>query len=73
MADIEMIPVDSSNVESIGYNESTQTLRVKFLSGGIYEYKNVPIKEFGQLKNAASIGVYLNRNIKNNYPYDKVD
>jgi len=72
MAEIEMAPVDSSNIESIGYDESTQTLRVKFLSGGIYEYKNVPIMEFEQLINASSVGACLNRNIKNNYPYEKV-
>jgi len=37
MCEIEMIPVVSSNVESIGYNERTQILRVKFLNGAIYE------------------------------------
>ena len=72
MSDILMIHVESSNVESIGFNESTQTLRVKFLSGSIYDYKNVPVMEFEQLKNAQSIGSYLNRNIKGNYAYEKV-
>ena len=41
MADIVMIPVVSSNVESIGYDGSTQTLRVRFLNGSTYDYKNV--------------------------------
>ena len=72
MNEIEMIPVVSSNVESIGYNEGTQILRIKFLNGAIYEYKNVPLMEFEQLKNASSIGSYLNRNIVRNYPYEKV-
>ena len=72
MSEIEMIPVVSSNVESIGYDEDTQILKIKFLSGAIYEYKNVPIMEFEQLKNASSVGSYLYRNIKNNYPYEKV-
>ena len=72
MSNIKMIPVVSSNVESIGYDENTQILRVKFLTGAIYEYKNVPIMEFEQLKNAASVGAYLNRNIARIYPYEKV-
>jgi hypothetical protein len=72
MCEIEMIPVVSSNIESIGYNEGTQILRVKFLNGAIYEYKNVPLIEFEQLKNTSSVGSYLNRNIARNYPYEKV-
>ncbi len=73
MSEIEMISVISSNVESIGYDEGTQTLRIKFLTGAIYEYKNVPLMEFEQLKNATSVGSYLNRNIARNYPYGKVN
>ena len=72
MCEIEMIPVVSSNIESIGYNEGTQILRVKFLNGAIYEYKNIPLIEFEQLKNTSSVGSYLNRNIARNYPYEKV-
>ena len=72
MNEIEMIPVVSSNVESIGYNEGTQILRIKFRSGAIYEYKNVPLMEFEQLKNSSSVGSYFNRNIARNYPYEKV-
>ena len=72
MTDIEMVSVVSSNIESIGYDAGTQILRVKFLTGAIYEYKNVPIIEFEQLKNAVSVGSYLNRNIARNYPYEKV-
>ncbi len=72
MADIEMHPVVSSNVESVGYHESTQTLRVKFLNGTTYDYKNVSIVEFEQLKNSPSVGSYLNRNIKGNYAYERV-
>ena len=72
MCEIEMIPVVSSNVESIGYKEETQILRVKFLNGASYEYKNVPLMEFEQLNNASSVGSYLNRNIIHNYPYEKV-
>jgi hypothetical protein len=72
MAEIEMIPVVSSNVDSIGYDPDTQTLRVRFNNGSAYEYMNVPAMEFEQLRSAPSVGSYLNRNVKGNYPYQKV-
>jgi hypothetical protein len=72
MNEIEMIPVVSSSVESIGYSEEIQILKVKFLKGGVYEYKNVSLMEFEQLYNASSVGSYLSRNIARNYPYEKV-
>lgn len=72
MTEIEMISVSSSNVESIGYDETTQTLRIRFLNGAIYEYKNVPIVEFDALKNAPSVGSYLNQNIRNAYPFERI-
>jgi len=72
MENIEMIPVASSNVESIGYDEQQQILYVRFLSGTTYKYLNVPLIEFEQLKNAPSIGSYMHRNIKSFYPYERI-
>lgn len=72
MSNIDMISVVSSNVESIGYDEGSQILQVRFLSGSTYIYMNVPLMEFEQLKVAPSVGSYLNRNIKGNYPYQRV-
>ena len=72
MTEIIMIPVVSSNVDSIGYDENTNILRIKFLNGSIYEYKNVPLIEYMQLKNATSTGSYVNRNIAHNYSYTKI-
>ena len=68
----QMTPVQSSNVASVGYDISTQTLFVQFLNGNIYIYKGVPKFEFENLKTAPSVGSYLNRNIKNVYPYERI-
>lgn len=70
---VEMFPVNSSNVESIGYDETTQTLFVKFLNSYVYIYKGVPSMEFEGLKCAPSVGSYLHRNIKNLYPYERIE
>ncbi len=69
----EMIQVSSSNIESIGYDEQNQEVYVRFLNGSIYAYKGVPIHEFENLRDAASLGSYLHRNYKNVYPYERVE
>lgn len=70
---VEMISVSSSNVESIGYDEQQQILYVRFLSGGLYVYKGVSMYEFEGVRDAPSIGSYLHRNIKNVYPYERIE
>lgn len=69
---IDMVRVSSSNVDSIGYDDATQTLRIDFLNGTAYIYKGVPRVEFDGLQSAPSIGSYLHRNIKNMYPYERI-
>jgi hypothetical protein len=71
--DVEMIAVSSSNVESIGYDETNQLLYVRFTNNTAYVYKGVPVGEFDGLLNAPSIGSYLHRNIKNLFPYERVE
>jgi hypothetical protein len=67
----EMHAVSSSNVESVGYDAANQTVHVRFLNGSTYVYKGVPEHEFENLRTAASVGSYLNRNFKNVYPYER--
>jgi hypothetical protein len=38
----QLIPIQSDNVASAGYDADTQTMTVVFDSGGIYEYAPVP-------------------------------
>ncbi len=66
------ISVSSSNISSIGYDPSSQTLEVEFHSGDIYQYYSVPQSEHTGLMNASSHGTYLNQHIKGNYSYQKV-
>ena len=69
----KMTPVASSNVDSIGYDENTQELYVRFLNNSLYVYKNVPKIEFEGMKDAPSIGSYIHRNLKNVYAYERVE
>ena len=68
----EMLPVDSSNIESVGYDEQTETVYVRFLNSSVYIYKGVSLSEFENLNNAPSVGSYLHRNYKNVYPYERI-
>ena len=69
----EMIPVSSSNIESIGYDEQGQQVYVRFLNQSLYIYKGVPLQEYENLRDAPSLGSYLHRNYKNVYPYERME
>lgn len=66
------IPVDSSNLASIGYDASSETLEVEFKHGGIYQYSDVPEDVYEELMSASSHGVYFSANIRNDYDYIKI-
>ena len=68
----EMIYVDSSNIEAIGYDEIAQDLHVLFLSGAIYAYHSVPREIYDAIMNAPSKGSFLNREVKGVYEYSKL-
>ena len=64
--------VESSNIESIGYDSSSQTLEIEFLNGSIYQYFDIPQYIYDGLIGADSHGKYLADNIKGRYRYSKV-
>lgn len=69
---MERIPVSSSNVQAIGYDEGMQTLEVEFNNGAVYQYFNVPKDEYEGLMNASSKGSYMHSNIKPRYSVSKL-
>ncbi len=66
------IPVSSSNVVSIGYDPSTQTLEVEFHNGNVYQYFDVPQGVHDALMSSGTAGQFLNSNIKGVYRYAKL-
>ena len=63
-----MITVNSTNIDSVGYNADTQTLTVKFkVSGQVYEYLNVPQTLYEGLMASESKGKYINENIRSQF------
>lgn len=65
-------PVESSNLERVGYDRRTQTLRVVFHGGRVYDYVPVPETEYRALLEAESKGKFLNARIKPMYGFRNV-
>lgn len=66
-------PVLSSNLASVGYEPTNQTLEVEFLNGSIYQYSGVQLSVYSGLMAASSHGSYLDQYVKKaGYPYRKV-
>jgi len=66
----EMIFVDSSNIEAIGYESSTMELHVRFLkSGKTYVYYSVEEHIYSEFMQSDSKGSFLHSRIKPNYQY----
>lgn len=69
---VKMEKVDSSNIDEIGHDETSNTLAVKFKNGGTYHYHNVPKDKYEALKGARSIGSHLHTSIKPHHGVKKI-
>jgi len=70
---VDMQYVESSNVEQIGYDADAMELHVTFKKGSItYVYEAVPKELYEALLAAASIGSFLNREIKPVFSFHKI-
>ncbi len=67
-------PVNSSAINSMGYNEENKIIEVEISgTGEVYQYKNVPLEEYLKFKEEPSLGSYYNKVFKGKYPeYKKV-
>lgn len=72
----QLVPVYSTNIQAIGYNEQQQILRVLFKGGGNYIYFNVEPNIYEQIKTSQSKGKTLNECVvrhKDKYKYLKIN
>ena len=70
---ITLHPVKSSQVQSIGFDEATGTLAVKFTrgAGATYHYPGVTKETFEKFRAADSIGTFFGKHIKP-LPFKKI-
>jgi hypothetical protein len=71
MKNITFTPVESSNIISIGYDETTSSMFVKYTSG-TYRYDGVEKSVYENLLTSTSKGRFMNENIKGKYTYSRV-
>lgn len=63
---IKMVKVESSNLDSVGYDLATKTLAVKFHNNMVYHYSPVEPERHKAMMVAKSIGSFFNQYIKDN-------
>jgi hypothetical protein len=68
----DMIPVSSSNIASVGYDEERQELYVQFHTGTRYVYSGVPAHIYEAFFEEASPGRHFIYNVRGIYPARKV-
>lgn len=70
----QLQPVEgSSNIAEHGYDVGTRTLAVRFKSGALYHYRDVPAEVAKDFAGAESMGSYLARNIKPGFEAELID
>ncbi|HEY0666769.1 MAG TPA: KTSC domain-containing protein [Sphingobacteriaceae bacterium] len=69
---MDQLIMPSTVISSIQYHPDSSTLTIKYVSGIVYQYKNVPEKVYKELKASMSKGRYLNYHIKRKYDFEKV-
>lgn len=63
----------SSVINHFSYDAISKTLKINFVSGMIYLYKNVPEQVYNSMKTSVSKGKFFNSNIKDKYKFEKID
>ncbi len=68
----ELVPVESSMIQAVGYDAAAQVMTVQFGSGKLYEYREVPPDVHQGLMDSGSKGQYMNGNVIDCYPASQV-
>ncbi|BAZ46601.1 lysyl-tRNA synthetase [Chondrocystis sp. NIES-4102] len=72
--DVIAFPLLKSNstvIKEFDYDETRQILQIRFASGSIYNYADVPPTIYQELKSTSSVGQYFNSHIKDKFGFDR--
>jgi len=78
---IALMPVESSQIHSIGHDAASNTLAIRFKNGkgepsSVYHYDNFTAADFAAFQGAESIGSHFGKHIKSateKHPYRRVN
>lgn len=66
------IIVPSSVIASFHYDKINSKLEIRFVSGVRYNYANVPVNIYEEMKKSKSKGVYFNQKVKDKYEFKRL-
>lgn len=69
---MQRLPVESSDLVSIGYDPAAKVLEVEFQGGRIYQYRDVEPDIYTQFMRTDSFGTFFFAHINGRYRYQKV-
>ena len=64
---MKLVKVESSVIESVGYDEENNTLAVQFLTKKVYFYLGIPTIIWEKFVDAESKGSFFSKEIKGQY------
>ena len=64
---MQMIPVASTAIASVGYDSRNMRMRICFKEGHSYDFCGVPQRVFDSLMQSASKGTYYANHIRDRY------
>jgi hypothetical protein len=70
---VPMVRMNSSSIAAAGYDDRRHALRLRYVSGGMYDYLDVPVSVFQELLDAPSKGRFVNWYIKPRYRFARLN
>lgn len=71
--EIALAPVESTALQSMGYDMGTGTLRVQLHNGKVYDYHDVSAEKYAAMMGSKSIGSFWNQKIKAMHGHTEID
>jgi hypothetical protein len=68
-----MKDLSSSFTSKAGYDEKSNTLRIEFSNGAVFDYSTITPQDAKEFMEASSPGKHFHANIKGKYPSSKVN
>ena len=66
------IPIPSTDIIQVGYQEDSEILEIKFSQAGVYQFFNVPTTVYDEFMSAASKESYYRAKIGERFPCSRI-
>lgn len=69
---MKLIPVESSNIDAVGYDPQTREMQVRFKAGAVYTHHDVPVLKHAKFIAAESKGKHYHDNFRGKHNAAKI-